>query len=717
MRRRIVIAAIGALLVLCGRATAGQFRFWIAAQRDWAKNTGFCLAFEDASAEGPCRLDDGMRFVLAVADGGRWNYAFYDGRLEADHTYQVKATIGPKSFGFWIDSQCAKEIEAGFAPTNDSLLINHRPQGYTDEADYIFVPIAMTVTHNETVFRDIEFPSAERTVPEFLVADYLPSESLSLPLELAADDTLVIESRIKIIRRPSLADHAPYVDAYGQWRHDDWPGKVRSDEDLRNRIAEEEKVLADWPAPSGYDKYGGCVEAGWKQEATGFFRVVRRDGFYWLISPEGHPCFYVGLCGVGLDADTRWPPTSVTGRESFFEWLPPREGPFAEAWMPNAWGHEGVDFFLPITANLIRKYGEPWRTRKNEITFRRMKAWGFSGGGKWARQNPDPIAFSWMVVLNRAGIPVLVRHPDVFDPNVCEVFEKHLAQQCEQYRENPWIIGLSLGNEDEELIHKGDVEKILAMAADVPAKRALVDHALTTLYGSDMSKLAEAWKVQNAASIETLYAAEPSVSPGDAETLRQFYADRYYAFVYQTIKKHDPNHLYCGFWIPGWRAIWGYSADWKIISRHCDLIGYDHYAHDFAHETLVKMMAETDKPVLCGEFGYAPSYDARRGFAVRTNWGEVRTDEQAGREYQRWMALAAENPHCVGAFLFCHHDQSCLGRSHGKELALQYGEAYAWGLVDVTDTPKWDYVRRVREANLTATAQRLAATKAAAGNK
>jgi hypothetical protein len=58
------------------------------------------------------------------------------------------------------------------------------------------------------------------------------------------------------------------------------------------------------------------------------------------------------------------------------------------------------------------------------------------------------------------------------------------------------------------------------------------------------------------------------------------------------------------------------------------------------------------------------------------------------------------NPYCVGVFYFAYRDQPLTGRGPGTGPAIVHGEHYAFGLVDVTDRPKWDFVSRVRDANL-----------------
>ena len=80
------------------------------------------------------------------------------------------------------------------------------------------------------------------------------------------------------------------------------------------------------------------------------------------------------------------------------------------------------------------------------------------------------------------------------------------------------------------------------------------------------------------------------VPPQDIEKLRRFYADRYYGFIYETVKEIDPNHLYLGFWITvGW---WENEEDWRLIARHCDVIGYDRYRNVYGGDPLMRLEEE-----------------------------------------------------------------------------------------------------------------------------
>ena len=78
----------------------------------------------------------------------------------------------------------------------------------------------------------------------------------------------------------------PFIDELGQFIHSDWPGKMHSLEELEAARRSEEKDLAEHPGPADRDQYGGWT-GGPKLEATGIFRVEKREGKWWLVDPEG----------------------------------------------------------------------------------------------------------------------------------------------------------------------------------------------------------------------------------------------------------------------------------------------------------------------------------------------------------------------------------------------------------------------------------------------
>ena len=276
-------------------------------------------------------------------------------------------------------------------------------------------------------------------------------------------------------------------------------------------------------------------------------------------------------------------------------------------------------------------------------------------------------------------------------------------------RDNPYVLGWSVGNEHEEVVLRSDIATMLKRDANVPVKRALVAFGLKNIYGGDAAKMAAAWKV--APGADALAAIEAATSPtvpaADIETLRHYFADEYYGYIYRTIKEIDPNHLVFSFWmIAGW---WEDEEDWHIMARNCDVIGYDSYAYPFGDARLMNLLKKSGKPAMCGEFSFPAWYEGRRGLGV---FGASPPDDAtAGEYYANWVRDAARNPYVIGGEWFQYRDQPLTGRSATESLGLTKGEHYAFGLVDITDRPKWDLVEPMREANLGAVAARQQASQ------
>jgi hypothetical protein len=119
--------------------------------------------------------------------------------------------------------------------------------------------------------------------------------------------------------------------------------------------------------------------------------------------------------------------------------------------------------------------------------------------------------------------------------------------------------------------------------------------------------------------------------------------------------------------------------------------------------------AQTGKPTLCGEYGFPAWYEGMRGFGRYGTW--ARDDAEAGELYARWVRAAATDPYSVGQIFFVYRDQPITGRGPGRGPGLSFGENFAFGLITETDKPKWELVRRAREANLNAARWRLEASR------
>lgn len=690
---RFILCVVPALLA--GSALGqSNCRLYLASQYDWETKKGFYLDLEGS------RLAE-LPLILGVADGEQWRFVSHSPGFSIGRDYALRAVIEPAFAHLFIDGAEVGRMEAAITPHAGALEVNYRPPWADERGDWLAVAghvrVAVTRDGEEAESRDFDFTTAaSRDIPLQLFEPGTPSGT---PLDYRSDDTLTIEIDLRFADN-DLRAYAPFVDTYGQSIHGDWPEKVTSDEELQADIAAEDAELATMPPSEDFDPYGGHKGAGWTEQATGFYRVTRREGLWWLITPDGNPCFYTGVSSVPALV---WETTPVSEREFLFQWLPEREGRFAPAWAANHWGtHDGTEYVCFYTCNLIRKYGEGWDRTATERAFRRLKCFGFSGGGKWGA----PSGMVENPVLRRGSTPALVERPDVFDPEVCRTFREELARQIAPRLNDPLVLGWSYGNEYGEIVKPREIQDILAMGADVPCKRAFCDEALKSLYEGDLTRLAAAWKLQ-ATAIQDLYAGTPDPPAEDVEKLRQFYEDAYYSFLYTTIKDIDPNHLYLGNWIvPGW---WVNEEDWRIHARHCDVIGYDRYNREYLEERLQRLQRESDKPTLCGEFGLPAWYEGRRGFGRYP--ANAADDSEAGELYEGWVRGAAADPYCIGLEWFLYRDQPVTGRGPGRGPELVHGEHFAFGIVTETDRVKWPLVQRMREANLQAAIWRQEAAR------
>ncbi len=677
-----------------GAAMASQNRVLLIDQSKDDPKQGFSLRLENQTAGDAVCTPATLKLAFALGDGGAWHYLVSPvGGWRMNRDYVAKAEVDSRKTELFIDDALISSGEAvKVAPARQAAEADMQQDWASDPADYFVVVRSVRVTVGDGKTVAATLPA--RSVPTMLLGDAFGRQVPGVAIVPGLPFT--VEATFRLVPRPmDLKALGPMFDATGQAIASRWPGQSLTNVDFQRDRRREAQQLAEWSATdsAAYDSYGGWRGAGWHGAPSAAFRVALHNGKWWLVTPDGNPCFYRA---IDTAPSLEWEKTPVTGRESLFAALPPHGGQDASAWEVNPWGQDpGIDYVSFCAVNLMSKYGADWQAAFDRVTKRRLRVWGFSGMGKWSQ----PIAgvCDWPV-LSRGDVPALAGHPDPFDPATQVALQKSLTAQITPRLQDKTVVAWTLGNEIDEIVKASEIKAILAMGADVPAKRALLDNAVDVIYGGDLARLDAAWSVTPASpSRGALYAdRELNPSPADLEKLREFYEDRYYALIYKTVKLIDPNHLYAGFWIvPGW---WENDSDWSIIGAHCDLIGYDRYSFQFTDAKLAAQMRKTDKPVFCGEFSFPPTYDGARGFGL---YGQAFSldDADAGRWYAKTIRAAAANPYCVGVGWFQYRDEPQSGRGPGHGPELVYGEHYAFGAVTIADQPKWDLITAMRAAN------------------
>ena len=165
----------------------------------------------------------------------------------------------------------------------------------------------------------------------------------------------------------------PLIDEYGQFIHQDWPGKTSSAQSLDRHRDEEAVDLTKHPGPDGWNRYGGW-ETGPALTATGYFRVEKYQDKWWLVDPEGRLFWSHGIDCVSDTTGT----TPITDRKHWFLALPDASSPFARFYGQGTWAPHGYyqdkryETYNFTGANLLRKDGQNWAATFAEITHRRL---------------------------------------------------------------------------------------------------------------------------------------------------------------------------------------------------------------------------------------------------------------------------------------------------------------------------------------------------------
>lgn len=193
------------------------------------------------------------------------------------------------------------------------------------------------------------------------------SVSLSMDQPKVAQSLLLERFGVQDGGSVTQAVYGNLVDAYGQSTRGQWPEKISNDEQLKSAASKEQRQLNTWLAErdkSSLDTFGGWSK-GPAFKASGFFRTEKRDGRWYLVTPEGHPFYSLGVNTVSPQVNQ----TYVAGREYMFESLPKQGEPLAVQFGEgDNRGGNGADqgrgygsgrWYDFYGANLQRLYGEP----------------------------------------------------------------------------------------------------------------------------------------------------------------------------------------------------------------------------------------------------------------------------------------------------------------------------------------------------------------------
>lgn len=463
----------------------------------------------------------------------------------------------------------------------------------------------------------------------------------------------------------------PLVDELGQWVAKEWEGKTTSDAFLGTWLTVALEENRDATYPKAWCERGGATAKAF--EATGFFRTEHDGERWWLVDPEGHGFFSLGLNAVRPGETS----ARVPGTEALFGRLPSKRGPLGQAWGTS--GPSNMEAYSFGLANLIRSFGPGWRDDWTEMTRTRLVAWRFNTVGNWS----DP-RFE-----REAGLPYVIPMPpypttdtllfrdmpDVYAVQFREAATRY-AQHLAAFRDDPNLVGYFMANEPRWAFADHNLASEMLEAHPGTETRRALAQWLKERYKGDAAD----WSVSWGLGLRTFDDVVDEIVHRAAERsgtarrdLWDFSKEMVRAYVGipgLACNEVDPQHLNLGMRYARLSSELLYEAVGVF-----DVFSVNAYGMEPPSEVIAEIGARTRRPVLIGEFHFGA---LDRGLPS-TGLRGVGSQRERGIAYRRYVETAAADPNVIGTHYFILNDQELLGRFDG--------ENYQIGFVDVCHRP------------------------------
>lgn len=421
-------------------------------------------------------------------------------------------------------------------------------------------------------------------------------------------------------------------------------------------------LKAPGPKSRAFPAYRRTGRPVFTRKATGFFRVEKVGGKWWMIDPSGAAFYAVGTDHANYNVH-----------------------------------HCEKLGYAPYARNVAALYGSEVKWAAS--TAARLREWGFNtlgaGCGESVRyRGLAHTAFlslgtDFTSVSDIAQRTTWTGFPDVFHPRFKAYCEYQARRKCAPLRTDPWLIGYFLDNELEWFGKNGSdgglVDETMRKPADHPAKRALVAF-LRKRYPS-IDSLNRAWGV-HLVSFDELASTTTPIGTSTAAGLRdrldfvRLIADRYFSITCAAIRKADPNHMVLGC------RFAGYAPNvWAEAGKYLDIVSVNFYGQvDLARGVTTDMprmfagyYARARRPLMITEWSF-PALDA--GLPSQHGAGQrVPTQKDKARAISVYQRKLFSMSYMVGSDYFMWVDEPALG------VSSTFPEDSNYGMVNEHDEP------------------------------
>jgi hypothetical protein len=439
---------------------------------------------------------------------------------------------------------------------------------------------------------------------------------------------------------------------------------VATEEEDLTRAAWRERLvdlrLANAGTVMELDRFGGWKNA---PEALGepspgpFFRVEKRGGSWWFITPDGHPFVSKGVTDLN--------------------------------WLGE---HLGYDQYREL---LMDKFGteDVWADDARD----RMLGWNFNTIGPWSSHSLGTRMPHAFIILDSAGhasrYDAKSLIPDFWSQEFAENAENVVLARAAPFVEDENLIGYFLDNELPWVPNWSTSKTFLQLNLEFPAHAPGRAEALAFVRESaaDLDDFNVTWKTSLASwdDLETIsWAAFAPVTEAAAAVTEAFQlkAFRQYATVaIDALRKVDQNHLILGC------RFFSYHNDALVreAAKFFDVISLAFYWHVPPVEEIDGIYPQIDKPFIIEEFSFKADDS---GLMNILNYAPVvPTQKDRGLAYDEWVGTFMRRPYAVGYHWYKWVDNPT------KEDNILAGDNF--GLMNIMDEPYVPFVTLVREVN------------------
>ena len=468
----------------------------------------------------------------------------------------------------------------------------------------------------------------------------------------------------------------PFIDKYGQYKHGDWPQKIKNDKQLISQIEIEDQDLNLNPISEEWSKYGGYKQDS-KIKGTGHFRVMKIEDKWWFIDPEGYLFWSSGVNSAGkLNIST-----PINGRKHFFEDLPNREN-------SNFYNGNKFNFGNII---LSKKYGSSDFYLNRSI--KRMKSWGMNTMGGWSNNNiiqaNENQKVPYTISVGTLKYKVNNKLPDVFNENWKISVNKNIKRVSSIAKNDSFFIGFFVDNELTWYDPNNFVLEMFKFNKSTSTKSKYIKGLKKEFDNIDLlnercgSNFISWQELEDFEGDKFLF----NLTDFNVNFYIQF-CEKYFQTIKEAIKYHSPKKLYLGCrWHAGGRKKHRNKYNIAIASKYVDVLSFNQYVNEL-NDFNFPSRDSIDKPFIISEFNFG-ALDVGKFYP---GLGHASSQRNRGEKYENFIKSALNSSNCIGAHWFMWANSTTAGRGYE-------GENANCGILSETDTPYYELIKYMRKIN------------------